>query len=158
LTNKQLINHEVIEKQLDDPEPHVRELALRLLADPLSRHDIDTHARTIIALASDKDERVRMRALLLLGRIKNPERWATIANEFGRDANDVWMRRAIIVAVGRGLVSFLETLERDRPAWTVAPNRTQIDNLRLLGLALGEAGAEAEDLPRVLEKLVQPGS
>ena len=80
---------------LADASPGVRENALQLVRLGTGAHGF--MAGKVRSLAGDADARVRQRALLALGQSPGDESAAFVA-AFQRDADDPWLRRAILAA------------------------------------------------------------
>lgn len=79
---------------LNDPSPGVREHALRLAEPFLEKNEqVRTSA---ISLAQDDNIRVRFQAAFSLGETTDPQAAVALATIAARDADDYWMRTAIL--------------------------------------------------------------
>ena len=90
---------------LNDPEPGVREQAVRL-AEGRTQKSPDL-LRAVLALAKDPDPMVRFQAAFSLGEVADPGAIAALAEIAARDATDPWTRTAVLSSVaGRSLALF----------------------------------------------------
>ena len=107
---------ELLMPALRDPEPRVRENALRLAESFLPREK--ALADCVLGLQHDPDARVRFQLALTLGRTDDPRALGTLASlATGEGSSDRWLRIAIFSAVAdRPFQSFERLPARDR-AW-----------------------------------------
>ena len=90
---------------LDDPEPGVREQAVRL-SEGRTQKSPDL-LRAVLATAKDPDPMVRFQAAFSLGEVADPGAIAALAEIAARDAKDPWTRTAVLSSVaGRSLALF----------------------------------------------------
>ena len=110
---------------LHDPEPHVREHALRL-AEQFVAGSKEV-ADAVLALQKDPEPRVRFQLALSVGRIEGPrifEALAALASSGG--AADHWMRIAILSSAAEQPFQLLEHLKPKDRAWQNAAFITQL--------------------------------
>jgi putative membrane-bound dehydrogenase-like protein len=104
---------------LRDPEPGIRENALRL-----------ADAAQAAALADDPDARVRFQAALGLADL------GALARIAARDGADPWTRAAVALSASRAPAEFLGLLDASRPG--------AVELVRMLAGAVGARAEEAE--------------
>ncbi len=100
----------VLAEVAGDPHPALREHALRAAAiHELRRHEQLLSTETLIKLASDPAIRVRLHAALALGeRAKDePAALAALARIAVTDADDPWMRLAILSGLAESSLAFI---------------------------------------------------
>jgi putative heme-binding domain-containing protein len=97
---------------LEDPDPRVRE-AVIASASPRARL-ARIVADALIKAADDNDPRVRFQVALALGNIDDERAGPALARLVWRDANDPWMRAAILSSAPRNVDTLLLTLLRER--------------------------------------------
>ena len=117
-----------LREALADLDPRVVEVALRL-AEGRSAEVADR----LPALADSADAPVRLLSALRLGDLETTEARDALARIAGRDADDRWIRLAVLSGVGRSSAEFLETLGRDAPGWLDAPTPGRAALLEQLG-------------------------
>jgi len=82
---------------LEHPHHEVREATLRLVQLGTSGHaTLETLVRS---LTRDQDGRVRFRAAIALRHAREQTSFTALADLLSRDANDRWIRRAVLIAV-----------------------------------------------------------
>ena len=93
---------------LDDPEPGVREQAVRLSE---GRTQKDSNLlRAVLATAKDADPTVRFQAAFSLGEVADPGAIAALAEIATRDAKDPWTRTAVLSSVAGRSLGLLDAL------------------------------------------------
>ncbi len=110
---------------LHDPEPHVREHALRL-SEPFLRGSKDV-ADAVLALQKDSEPRVRFQLALSVGRLDGARPYdalAALASAGG--AADHWMRIAILSSASERPFQLFDRLKPQDRAWQKAAFVTQL--------------------------------
>ncbi len=98
---------------LEDPHPGVREHAVRL-SEPLLPRD-EQLQRRVVALAGDKNTRVRYQVAFSLGYVPRPRRWEALARLVQSDGQDRYFQVAILSSVERYPGEFLAHLAQAHP-------------------------------------------
>src|SRR5439155_4971496 len=101
----------VIARGLADESPGVREHAVRLAEPWLNTSP--TLLDKVLALANDRDARVRFQVAFTLGETKDPRAAATLADLARRHAGDVWMRTAVLSSIADSADRILIALLKD---------------------------------------------
>jgi putative membrane-bound dehydrogenase-like protein len=138
-----------IEQALKDPEPGVREQALRL-AEGRLRSSAALRA-AVAALADDPSPRVRFQLAFTLGEADAPETVAALARVLRRDVADPWTQTAALSSASRIAPALLEALARDR-AFTTDAGTGQLQLLTRLADLVGARATDA-DVARALTLL-----
>ena len=134
---------------MDDPDPHVREHAVRL-AEP--RMNVKPQLlRQILAAAADDCLRVRFQVALTLGEAGAAEATSALAAIARRDAADPWMRTAVLSSLSKSGVPFLLNVLADADFAASAGGREMIGQL---AYCVG-ARNSAADTNRVLASLAK---
>lgn len=128
-----------VAKALRDIQPQIREHAARL-AEPFLARDPALRS-AVLALASDKDPRVRYQLAYTLGEmLDDPRAEPLLARIMKEHGEDRWFRLAILSSVSNRAAHFLETLDSPRAPDVVEQlaqiigaqfNREQIEKLLL---------------------------
>lgn len=113
------LSPEVLIGCLADPDPRVREHAIRL-SETLANSDPALRAR-LIALAADPDLRVRYQLAFTLGELQDAERAAALATILKRDAADRWVRLAVFSSLATGAGDVFVSLAADKD-WRATPS------------------------------------
>jgi putative membrane-bound dehydrogenase-like protein len=147
----------LIELALKDPEPGVREQALRLADDRLPRSRPLRSA--VVALARDPSPRVRFQAAFTLGGLNAAESAAALAHIARRTDTDRWTQTAILSSAGHCTPLLLAALVKDAE-FTRTPSATRRAFLTRLAALIGARGRDAEVAAAlaVLEKVSGPFS
>jgi putative membrane-bound dehydrogenase-like protein len=135
------LRDEAIERALKDPEPCVREQALRLADERLA-----TAARlraAAAALADDSSPRVRFQLAFTLGQSDAPDTVAALAKLARRDGGDPWVQTAILSSAGPAAARLLEAVAQDR-AFTSAAGAGSLQLLKRLAALVGARATDAE--------------
>ncbi|HEY7329629.1 MAG TPA: PVC-type heme-binding CxxCH protein [Gemmataceae bacterium] len=143
------LTEEDIEQAMKDPEPGVREQALRLAEERLP-HSAKLR-NDVTALADDPSPRVRFQLAFTLGASDSPETVTALARVARQDAGDRWTQTAVLSSVHGSGVALLEVLVRDHDFLERAP----VARLQLLSRLAAIVGAKADDgdLARALRQL-----
>jgi putative membrane-bound dehydrogenase-like protein len=118
---------------LADADPRVREQALRLIESGERAGEV---ADALQALAEDPDPRVRFRAALVLGNLDALGAMRALLRIAERDAEDRWMRLAVLSGLEKTSPRFLEALREEAPKWLDDPKEGQEALLAQLGSIL----------------------
>jgi putative membrane-bound dehydrogenase-like protein len=141
-----------IEHGLKDPEPGVREQALRLADERLAA---SARLRSVVAaLADDPSPRVRFQLAFTLGEADAPELVTALAKLARRDDNDTWTQTALLSSAGRSAPVLLETLTRDLD-FTDKASPVHLQLLTRLAALVGTRTDDA-DLAKALNLLAAP--
>jgi putative membrane-bound dehydrogenase-like protein len=132
-------------KALADPEPGVREQALRLADARLPGSKILQSA--VIARAGDEDARVRFQAAFSLGYLDTPAAVAGLAKIARHEATDNWTQTAILSSSSHCAAALLDVLAGDRE---FARGSAHLGFLTRLASLVAAGGKEA-DLARALK-------
>lgn len=96
---------------LSDKDPNVREHGIQL-AEPLLKNSSALTSQ-VLKLADDPNARVRFQCALTLGELQDPNVVVALAKIAERDANDRWMRAAVLSSLnGRAILSEIMSPER----------------------------------------------
>jgi putative membrane-bound dehydrogenase-like protein len=128
-----------IEHAMQDPEPGVREQALRLADQDLAT---STQLRNAaLALADDPSPRVRFQVAFTLGQAPGPDTVKGLAKIIRRDVSDPWTQSAILSSSSRLAHTLLRDLVNDNQfsVHATGPHLQFLTNLAAL------VGARAED-------------
>jgi putative membrane-bound dehydrogenase-like protein len=100
-----------IEQALQDPEPAVREQALRLADDHLAK---STHMqKAVLALANDPSPRVRFQLAFTLGQVPGPDSLKALAKIIRQDVSDPWTQSAVLSSSPQTAHALLHELAND---------------------------------------------
>ena len=122
---------------LTDPEPGVREQALRLASEQLTRARV---LKAAVVLAQDKSPRVRFQLAFTLGATEAPEGVAALAKIARQDVHDPkWMQTAILSSVTRTAPGLLASLVEE-PGFTQGGAPALQLLTRLAGLVAHQPG------------------
>jgi putative membrane-bound dehydrogenase-like protein len=135
---------------LDDPEPRVREHALRL-AERFAKSD-DRIAGRMMGMTGDSDPQVRYQLAYSLGALPGERPAAALATLALRDTSDPWMRLAILSSVTHCTGAVLTRLAAD------AGFRRSSQGQAILTALVGQTGATERpaDLSLILAALDGP--
>ena len=100
-----------IEFVLADSSPHVRRHAVRLAESRVN--DSPKLLAAVLRAADDPDQRVRFQVALTLGEVQDERATSALARIARRDAEDQWMRAAMLSSLARATASFLVDLLSD---------------------------------------------
>jgi putative membrane-bound dehydrogenase-like protein len=144
-----------IEKVLSDHEAGVREQALRLAEERLSKSDVLRDA--VVRLADDPSPRVRFQLAFTLGEANGPEAVAALAKIARRDIEDPWTQLAVLSSCSRSAQGLLRSLAADRGFSQNATN-VQLQFLTRLASLVGASATQTElaDTLRLLENRAVP--
>ena len=140
----------LIADALRDPEPDVREQALRLAETRLDGSGRLTKA--VASLADDPSPRVRFQLAFTLGETNDPELVAALAKVARKDAADRWTQTAVLSSALRVAPALLETLARDHEFTRDPTPAAHLQMLLRLASLVG-ARADQADLARALALL-----
>lgn len=128
---------------LSDPEPRLREAAVRLAENRL-KTDRGTLPQ-IIALADDADPMVRFQVALTLGEANDdPKALAALASIAARDGADRWTRAAVLTSIAGRAGDLLELLAAREGFLAGSAGRVWLDELSaLVGAAKDPKQVEA---------------
>lgn len=93
---------------LHDPDPGVRENAVRLVGKEIEKQP--ELIEPLLAAARDDDARVRFSAALVLGPLPDPRVVAPLAAIAVRDGEDPWARAAVLSGMGTRMPEFLAAI------------------------------------------------
>jgi putative membrane-bound dehydrogenase-like protein len=106
-----LLDPDSLRYGLTDPEPRVREQAVRLAEPLLAQHK--PLASLVISLAADDDSMVRFQAAFSLGFINDdPRAIEALASMAVKDAESPWLRTAVLSSIAGRPVELFEALAR----------------------------------------------
>jgi putative membrane-bound dehydrogenase-like protein len=136
-------------RAIKDPEPGVREQALRLADERLAT---SAALRSAVAvLAADSAPRIRFQVAFTLGEADAPELVAALTKVAKRDAGDPWTGTAVLSSTRRCAIALLESLLADKEFTRDAAAPRLLFVSRLAGL-VGVEASNAE-LARALALL-----
>lgn len=120
--------------------------------------DRERVAAALAALADDPDVRVRFQAALSLGSSDAPDRDAALARIARRDADDPWVRRAVLASAGRNPSGVAEAwLAGDLPRETPGAKEFLADLARTVG-ARAEPVSVADFVALVADRASRDGA
>ncbi len=129
---------------LDDAEPGVVENALWLA--PRFVRTSDAIRERVIKLASNENARLRFAALLAVGDLESADATKSLVQAAVHDAEDTWMRTAILSAPATQSGEFLAALLRE-PTFISTGTRGHIELANGLAMILAARGKAAELKP-----------
>lgn len=148
---------ESVVKAMSDPDERVRMQAMRLSERFLANsegHDAAASLAALQAIVKDPSPRVRYQLAFTLGETQHPDRLTTLTELARRDAEDQWIRGAILSSLANGALEVFEALtEAGAPRRTTLEERTgegMAECMVYLARTVGSGGREDEIL-RVLE-------
>jgi len=116
---------------LTDPEPRVREQAIRLAEDRLAR--VPGLLTKLLALAGDPDPMVRFQLSFSLGQANDdPRAIAALATIAARDTGSVWVRTAVLSSIAGRPLALIDALAGNAGFFTDAPGEAWLDELAFL--------------------------
>ncbi|MAD79729.1 MAG: dehydrogenase [Planctomycetaceae bacterium] len=127
LNGLEVLSDDDLKVAMDDPDPHVREHAVRLAEPRLS--DAPELLRTVLAAASDDSIRVRFQAAMTLGEVGTEEATSALAAIARRDAANLWSRTAVLSSLSESEVPFLLNVLADTNFAAGEPGREMIGQL-----------------------------
>jgi putative membrane-bound dehydrogenase-like protein len=128
---------------IGDPEPGVREQALKLAETRFA--DSSELRKAVLALTDDPAPRVRFQLAFTLGALDSPDAVAALAKLARRADNDHWTETAILSSVSRSAAGLLKMLAEDEKV--VRSGRLAL--LGRLATLVGASGSDA-DLAKAL--------
>jgi putative membrane-bound dehydrogenase-like protein len=133
---------------LDDPEPRVREQAIRLAETRLDREP--ALLNNVLALTDDPDPLVRFQLAFSLGEANaSPRAIAALASIASRDASSQWTRAAVSSSISGRSSELLAALSQ-RPGFFTGPaGYAWLDDLAFLAGAERDPGHAREFLERL---------
>jgi putative membrane-bound dehydrogenase-like protein len=138
---------------LQDPEPRVREQAVRL-AQPWIADD-EAMLGWVLPLAADPDPMVRFQTALVLGDAnRDPRVIKALVKIAVRDAADVWTRTAVLSSISQHTATFIESLAARPGFFQTQAGRGWLDELSIL---VGSAKDPGE-VRRLVERLIKSGT
>jgi putative membrane-bound dehydrogenase-like protein len=146
------LQDEDVRHALRDPEPGVREQALRLAESRLASPGL---LAEVTHLAEDPTPRVRFQLAFTLGESEAPEAVVALAKIARRDAEDPWIQTAVLSSLGRRAAEVLATLAEDR-TYTRKSGAGGLQLMKRLAALVGAGGTDAE-LAKALELLGSSG-
>ena len=135
---------------LHDPHPDVREGAVRLAG------RLPGLSGDLLALADDREIRVRFQVALALGDLDDGRAPGALARIAARDVGDPWVRLAVLSGLRETAWPFLQALLAANPGWLDAPTPDQARLLAQTAAILG-AAQRAEELRGLADRLVPDG-
>jgi len=147
LAGLDLLTPEVILETLNSATPRLRERAIQLGGDLLSKETGDDAIRkkladAIVARENDPDDRARLQLALTLGDLRDTRRHAVLARLASRDFTNRWHALAILSSLGESPARFLSELIKTDPGWLRSPTDEQA---RFLDQAARLVGANHTD-------------
>jgi putative membrane-bound dehydrogenase-like protein len=135
---------------LDDPHPRLREHAVRLAEGQLSRNR--TVREKVMALAGDKDDRLRFQVALSLGEWDDDRIVAPLAQIAQAGAGDRWTRLAVASSVPRRAGALIVALCKTEHGFTDRADPARLTLLEELA-ALAGSRRDPEEVGRLLAAL-----
>jgi putative membrane-bound dehydrogenase-like protein len=105
-------------RALADPEPGVREHAVRL-SEKFGTRVSDALWRQVRARVDDQDARVRYQTAFTLGELSHPDRDAALVELLQRDVDQPWMHVAVLTSLDEGTGAVFTKLAAD-PGFTAS--------------------------------------
>jgi putative membrane-bound dehydrogenase-like protein len=133
---------------VSDPEPRVRERAIRL-AEARLKHEQEL-LKTLLAHCDDPDPMVRFQLAFSLGEaVEDPRAIAGLASIALRDKDSTWTRTAVLSAVRGQALTLLDALGKQNGFLSASAGQAWLEELSFL---VGREGSPAE-AQRVLAQL-----
>ena len=105
------LTEENLQRALNDKEPEIRRVAIRLVEPKLNQSE--QLRNKVLALANDDDSRVRIQTAFTLGEIDDPRAANALYQIARRDHADLWIRTAVLSSLSDSTAKFLESLLAD---------------------------------------------
>lgn len=156
--HEKVFEPEFLGELLRDPDPRLREHALRLFAYPDLALRTEPHSADILALTLDSDPRVRLRAIIASATIDDAERFPAIVQSVLAHPPETWQRHAIEIAVGPNLERFLLEMKQARPDWFQETSPVNLELIHSLAAARGRGFAGSEGNADLLGLACEPGA
>jgi putative membrane-bound dehydrogenase-like protein len=138
---------------LSDPEPRVREQAVRL-AEPRLRHEAVV-LQQLLRLADDPDPMVRFQLAFSLGEAsEQPRAIAALATISSRDITSPWIRTAVLSSIAGRPLALVEALAKRAGFLTNPASQSWLDELAFL---VG-SGRRPGDVDELLRRLRDAGA
>ncbi|MEX2315588.1 MAG: PVC-type heme-binding CxxCH protein [Pirellulales bacterium] len=103
---------DIVLDRLSDDDPRVREHAVRL-SEGIAGDSPSLRAK-LVAMAADPDQRVRYQLAFSLGEVNDPERARALAAILKRDADNKWIRLAVLSSLATGAGDVFTALAADK--------------------------------------------
>jgi putative membrane-bound dehydrogenase-like protein len=139
----------VLERALEDPEPGVRENAVRLAEARLSGNPVLLHK--VLAMGRDAAPRVRFQVLCALGELDSPEARAARHDLLFEDIEDPWMQVAALSARAGDFVKLFDSAVTRLAGRSV---ESAPDLFRRLGSIIG-SGRNPDELRHVVQAVAR---
>jgi putative membrane-bound dehydrogenase-like protein len=140
------LSERVLSHGLADEAAGVREHAVRLAESWLDKSP--ALLDKVLSLANDADARVRFQVAFTLGETKDPRAAAALADLARRDANDVWMRTAVLSSIAESADGVLISLLKDA-TFAAGPGAAMVEQMATV---VGARNRPAE-VDRVLDAI-----
>jgi len=138
----QQLDDATLARALQDPDMHVRTVAIRLARPRLA--DSAPLRAALAACGISPSAAVRLQAALAWSAVETGEKADALSQLVQGDAEDPLVAAAVIGSAGKSLPSFLAELLTRQPAWRSAPNRAQLQFLTDAAATLCANGADPE--------------
>ncbi|HEY8092707.1 MAG TPA: PVC-type heme-binding CxxCH protein, partial [Acidimicrobiales bacterium] len=144
----------VVREALGDPEPGVRENAVRLAETFLN--DDRPLAERLLAMVGDPDPRVRFQLLCTLGGLDSPAARAARDRLLSADVEDEWMQVAALSSSSNEAVADLDRALRLSTGRSAVEGRGRAAFLRQAAAVVGARRRPAE-IGRLVDRMAAPG-
>jgi putative heme-binding domain-containing protein len=144
------LDADLLLRLLDDPHPRLREHGVRLAESRLSSNC--TVREKVMALAGDKDDRLRFQVALSLGEWDDNSIVAPLARIALAGAGDRWTRLAVASSVPRRAGALIVELCRSKPGLTDGADPARLTLLEELTALVGSR-RDPEEVGRILDAL-----
>jgi len=121
------LDESIVVRALKDPDPHVREHALRASEEFLAKSKPCENA--VLAMTKDPDLRVQFQLAFTLGQLKDRRALDALAEIALRRSGDRWFQTAILSSVADSASQFFHLLVAKNPAWENDAFFTQLASL-----------------------------
>ncbi|MCS7167167.1 MAG: c-type cytochrome [Gemmatales bacterium] len=146
------LSDELIARALSHPEPGLRENALILAEKRLNKSPY--LQERMLTLAPDKNPRVRFQLALTLSMLPAEKSYPVLAQLAQHDAQDPWIRQAIVIATAENPLAFLQTLAA-KTSLLDKPQPGQLIMITQLARLIGQRRHDAETVT-FLELAISP--
>jgi len=141
LEGLQILDNAIIRRALLDPEPGVREQALRLADSRLASSSELRQA--VVHMTDDPSPRVRFQLAFTLGEADYADGMVALMRLAVRDGEDPWTQTALLSSSHRCAASLLQTIAGER-IFTREASAARLQLLRRLASQVGARGIESE--------------
>jgi putative membrane-bound dehydrogenase-like protein len=136
------LGEDLMARALVDPDPGIREHALRLSESRLG--ESPGLRKSVLARVDDPSPRVRFQLAFTLGEIKDDPALEALSRIAVRDAEDRWTRVAVLSSIPGRSPQLLREIEKSKPEFLEAPSPAALELVRQLADLAGASRSEEQ--------------